>query len=47
MVQSGREQLRHRDNSMLPSSQSGDQNVECAELALTISLNTGTPGVRP
>ena len=43
MVQSGREQLRHRDHSMLPSRQSGDHNVGCGGFMGIIAIAINTP----
>jgi hypothetical protein len=42
-VQTCGEQLRLSDHSMLPSRQSGDQNVGCAEFVGIIATNTAHP----
>ena len=36
-------ELRPRDDTMLPRGQFGQRNVGCAELGLTMSLNTAHP----
>jgi hypothetical protein len=42
-VQTCGEQLRLSDHAMLPSRQSGDQNVGCAEFVGIIATNTAHP----
>jgi hypothetical protein len=43
MVQTGREQLRERDDPMLPTGHSGERNVGCAEFMGIIAMNSAHP----